>query len=244
MMWDSGRYDWTRLSACIRTNNITLDSSHFSMHRVDMTLEEKEYFLTEVHSRSTRELALWALDVTPQLLQTFFLPPAHLTSLELYWKPTTIMRSSVLAYSNLQELAHASRLVHQYLCGSDYLVHLTTLKTAIQHEDLDLFSRAAYVDLDKGFDNRTLQETTFQHLSSAPVLLPLLRRLLLLLWFGAAVASAPCTSRSYVPKSSYSDTRSKIELSTATSPECARFSRIWKSVSRRMIDPMRRDVWT
>ncbi|KAG9072921.1 hypothetical protein KI688_000702 [Linnemannia hyalina] len=138
------------------------------MHGVDMTLEEREHFLTEVHPRSTRELTLWALDVAPQLLQTFFLPPTHLTSLELYWKPTTIMRSSVLAYSNLQELAHASGLVHQYLCESDYLVHLTTLKTAIQHEDLDLFSRAAYVDLDKGFDNRTLQETTFQHLSSAP----------------------------------------------------------------------------
>lgn len=170
MMWvDYMKYDWTQLSACIRTNTITLDSIHFSMHGCDMTPEEKEHFLTEVYPRSTKELTLWALDVTPQLLQTLFIPPTHLTSLELYWKPRAV---TCLAYLDLQELARAPRLIHQYLCESDCLVHLTTLKTAIQHEDLDLFGRAVYVDLDRRLDNRTLQETTFLHVSSAPHTFP------------------------------------------------------------------------
>ncbi|OAQ36812.1 hypothetical protein K457DRAFT_131951 [Linnemannia elongata AG-77] len=170
MRWTAGgNYDWTQLSACLRTHNITLDSVHFSIHGANMTLEEKEHFLTEVHPQSTRELTLWALDVTPQFLQTLLLPPTNLTSLELYWKPTAV---TCFAYLDRQELDHAPRLIHQYLCESDCLLHLTTLKTAIQHKDLDLFGRAVYVDLDKGLDNRTLQETTFQHMSSATPTFP------------------------------------------------------------------------
>lgn len=34
-----------------------------------------------------------------------------------------------------------------FLCDSDLLVHLTTLKTAIRLEDLDLFFRGGYINL-------------------------------------------------------------------------------------------------
>lgn len=167
MCFCTGKYDWTRLASCLCINNIILDNAHFSMSGTEMTPEEIEHFLTEVHSQSTKELTLWARDVTPKLLQTLFLPPTTtiLTSLEVYWKRAATTFAYDPIYINQQELALAPDLIYRYLCESDHLIHLTTLKTAVHHEDLDLFGRAQYFGLDKELDNKALD--TFQDLLSA-----------------------------------------------------------------------------
>ncbi|KAG0315697.1 hypothetical protein BGZ97_007931 [Linnemannia gamsii] len=217
MMWfDSRRYDWTRLASCLHNNNIILNNAHFSMFRTETTPEETEYFMTEVHSQSTRDLTLWARDVTPQLLQTLFFPPttSTLTSLELYWKHAAHSFAFDSAYMNREELSLAPGLIYRYLCESDCFVHLTTLKTAVQHEDLDLYGRAEYIGLDKDLDDKAIL-SLFQDLpSSSP-------------------SSSTCSNMLL-----------KVGLYMATSPEFARFSRNCKFVSHKTTNPTRKVVWT
>ncbi|KAF9334935.1 hypothetical protein BGZ91_010671 [Linnemannia elongata] len=84
---DDKKYDWTRLFASLKANNITLDKAHFSTLGKRMSSEEIKLLWTDVCPRSSSERSLWALDVTPQLLQTVFLQQDILTTLEVFWMP-------------------------------------------------------------------------------------------------------------------------------------------------------------
>ena len=51
-----------------------------------------------------------------------------------------------------ESLGGAHALVHQYLCDSPYLAHLTTLKTVIRLKELDLFGRGGFINLGRAHD--------------------------------------------------------------------------------------------
>ncbi|KAF9919497.1 hypothetical protein FBU30_010958 [Linnemannia zychae] len=131
-------YNWSQLIACLRTNNITLDKAHFSMHRTETPSEILEELLVSICPHSTEQI-LWTLDVTPRFLQRLFLHQrSNLTSLELYWISTSTGPPQSVSDLGLRS---SPVLLHQCLCDTDHLIHLTTLKTAIRLEDLDLFER-------------------------------------------------------------------------------------------------------
>ncbi|KAF9138887.1 hypothetical protein BGX30_008620 [Mortierella sp. GBA39] len=149
-MWhDDKKYDWTRLFASLKVNNIALDKAHFSTLGNRMSAEEIKALWTDVCPRSSSERSLWALDVAPQLLQTVFLQQDILTTLEVFWMPDKYLPSR----TNCEEsLGGAHELIHQYLCDSPYLAHLTTLKTVIRLKELDLFGRGKYINLGRAHD--------------------------------------------------------------------------------------------
>lgn len=151
MLWHDGKpFDWTRLFIFLKANNITLDNAQFSTIGCTMSSQEMEQFLDDVYPQlSSSELSLWAMDVTPQLLQTVSCQPNTLTTLEIIWKSTRNFAPKSCCHISLSQ---APGLVHQYLCDSPYLAHLTTLKTVIRLEDLDLFGRSGYIHLDRGHD--------------------------------------------------------------------------------------------
>ncbi|OAQ36810.1 hypothetical protein K457DRAFT_1901602 [Linnemannia elongata AG-77] len=147
MIWSgSTGYNWTRPFQFLRTNNITLDSAHFSSHGIAMSTKETDLFFTNVFSSRSSERTLWALYVIPELLQRAFLQPATttLTTLELYW---SLASNHVSRACCAADLADAPGLLHQLLCDSDLLVYLTTLKTAVRREGRNLFSRGGYIDI-------------------------------------------------------------------------------------------------
>ncbi|KAF9136918.1 hypothetical protein BG015_002950, partial [Linnemannia schmuckeri] len=147
LFYNKMSFDWIRLFRSLTENNITLDKAHFSNFESRMSEEETELLLSNVYPKSSQERSFWAFDVTPQLLQTVFLQPDTLTTLEVLWKVASL--SPFTEERKRPALVAAARLVHQYLCVSPHLVHLTTLKTEIHLEDLDLFHRAGYTDLDR-----------------------------------------------------------------------------------------------
>jgi hypothetical protein len=141
---DDKKYNWTRLFAYLKENNITLDKAHFSMLGNKMSAEEIELLWNGVCPRSSSERSLWALDVTPQLLQKVFLQQDSLTTLEVLWKSDKQFPSRIDCYETLEK---AHRLIHKYLCDCPQLAHLTTLKTVIRLKELDLFGREGYINL-------------------------------------------------------------------------------------------------
>ncbi|KAF9282398.1 hypothetical protein BGZ88_011064 [Linnemannia elongata] len=143
---DNLRYSWIRLFGALKANNITLDQAHFSNLGHRMSVEESHMLLTDVYPLSVRGLSLWALDVTPRFLKTVFSQPESLTTLEIWWQPS--MNDQPMAHSD-PSLAVTHRLIHKYLCTCPQLARLTTLKTLIRLEELDLFVRQGYTDLDK-----------------------------------------------------------------------------------------------
>lgn len=143
---DTLRYSWIRLFGALKANNITLDQAHFSNLSHRMSAEESQMLLADVYPFSVRELSLWALDVTPRLFQSVFSQPETLTTLEIWWQPS--MNDHPMAHSD-PSLAATHRLIHEYLCTCPQLARLTTLKTLIRLEELDLFLRRGYTDLDK-----------------------------------------------------------------------------------------------
>jgi hypothetical protein len=151
MLWsdDFDKYDWPRLFRFLKARNITLDKSHFSMLGSRMSAEETEILLTDIHHRSSQKRSLWALDITPQLLQTVFSQPGTLTTLEILWKPASKEYPRTCCDRSLN---NTYALVHKQICESKYLVHLTTLKTIVRLQDIDLFHRAGYTDLDTRHD--------------------------------------------------------------------------------------------
>ncbi|KAK3845689.1 MAG: hypothetical protein J3R72DRAFT_520859 [Linnemannia gamsii] len=164
--WDyySQQFDWIGLFDALRTNNITLDNAHFSTHENRMTTEEADMFWRDVYPQmSTSELSLWTLDITPQLLQTLFSQSDTLTTLEIIWKSAWAFSPEGYCHPPLKEVY---RLVHQCLCDSPFLVHLKTLKTVVLLEDLDLFQRRGYIDLDTQQD--AIQHDIPQGSSSSP----------------------------------------------------------------------------
>ncbi|KAF9536383.1 hypothetical protein EC957_011159 [Mortierella hygrophila] len=140
------RYIWTQLFGVLKANNITLDQAHFSNLGHRMSVEESHMLLTEVYPFSVRELSLWALDVTPRLFRSVFSQPEALTTLEIWWQPS--MNDQPRAHSD-PSLAVTHRLIQKYLCTCPQLARLTTLKVLIRVEDLDLFQRRGYTNLDK-----------------------------------------------------------------------------------------------
>lgn len=151
MLWsdDLDKYDWTRLFRFLKARNITLDKSHFSMLGSRMVAEETEMLLTDVHTRSPQERFLWALDLTPPLLQTVSSQPGTLTTLEILWKPASTEYPRTCCD---RPLDNTYALIHKQLCESKYLIHLTSLKTIVRLQDIDLFHRAGYTDLDTRHD--------------------------------------------------------------------------------------------
>ncbi|KAK3806253.1 MAG: hypothetical protein JOS17DRAFT_767737, partial [Linnemannia elongata] len=150
MLWHEGKpYDWTRLFTFLKDNNITLDKAHFSSLGHKMSAMETEQLLADVYPHLSSERSLWALDVTSQLLQTIASQPNTLTTLEVMWKATTSFAPKTCCHISLSQ---APGLIHQYLCDSPYLAHLTTLKTILRMEDMDLFGRSGYIHLDRGHD--------------------------------------------------------------------------------------------
>ncbi|KAG0296549.1 hypothetical protein BGZ96_009128 [Linnemannia gamsii] len=109
----TGKYDWTRLASCLRTNSIILDNAHFSMSDTEMMPEEIEHFLTEVHSQSTRELTLWARDTSrslplPQISSTdtsvnlitlYILRPSRLRFIMRIW--IFLVEENILAWARI-----------------------------------------------------------------------------------------------------------------------------------------------
>ncbi|KAG0254492.1 hypothetical protein BGZ95_006000, partial [Linnemannia exigua] len=160
-------YNLRRLFRHLKANNITLDKAHFSGLGCKMAPKDMHRLLTEVCPGSA-EQTLWALDVTPDLLQSIFSPLGTatvptLTMLEIWWKPVSGYSPKACCY---RSLATAPKLIHQYLCDDDSpLRHLKTLKTIVQLEDLDIFGRAGYIDLDKQgkLDRNLQQEIWAQH---------------------------------------------------------------------------------
>ncbi|KAF9548657.1 hypothetical protein EC957_005896 [Mortierella hygrophila] len=126
MLWHEGnQYNWTLLFTYLMDNNITLDRAHFSTLDRKMSAKETEQLLADIYPHLSSERSLWALDVTPQLLQTITSQSNTLTTLEVIWKaPERFAPKSCC----LTSLAQAPGLIHQYLCESPYLAHLTTLK--------------------------------------------------------------------------------------------------------------------
>ncbi|KAK5829056.1 hypothetical protein F5H01DRAFT_329446 [Linnemannia elongata] len=156
MLWryDRDNYEWARLFQLLKKRNITLDKAHFSMAGRKMTAEETEMLMTGVLRPSSQERSLWALDLTPQLLQSVFSLADTLTTLEILWKPTSKEYPRTCCERSLDN-THA--LIHKQLCESPRLVHLTTLKTIVRLQDIDLFGRAGYTDLDSR-DEATVAE--------------------------------------------------------------------------------------
>ncbi|KAF9545689.1 hypothetical protein EC957_010552 [Mortierella hygrophila] len=147
LFYNKMSFDWTRLFGSLKANNITLDKAHFSTFGTRMSEVETELLLSDVYPKASLERSLWAIDVTPQLLQGVFLQPNTLTTLEVLWKAASL--SAFTEERIGPALVVANKLVHQYLCDSPHLVHLTTLKAEVQLEDLDLFHRAGYTGLDR-----------------------------------------------------------------------------------------------
>ncbi|KAK3819428.1 MAG: hypothetical protein JOS17DRAFT_756414 [Linnemannia elongata] len=167
MLWrnDLDKYDWAQLFRLLKRRSITLDKSHFSMAGSRMTVEETEMLFTGVHRPSSQERSLWALDLTSQLLQSVFTLADTLTTLEILWKPTSRDYPRSCCERSLDN-THA--LIHKQLCESPRLVHLTTLKTMVHLQDIDLFDRAGYTDLDTRHDTTIAENVQSSSSTSRP----------------------------------------------------------------------------
>ncbi|KAF9121599.1 hypothetical protein BGX30_002478 [Mortierella sp. GBA39] len=130
------KYDWTRLLEHIKALCITLEDVYFFEYGQQSHLDIMPR-LGEI-CPTIWDWTLWALDVTPSFLQELTLRTSFVTTLELFWKP---MDSDYAALCCSNELKHAPRLIHKYLCTSSQLVHLKSLKTVIRPEFMDLFNR-------------------------------------------------------------------------------------------------------
>ncbi|OAQ34414.1 hypothetical protein K457DRAFT_14252 [Linnemannia elongata AG-77] len=149
LRYEGEPYNWTWLFTFLKSINIILDKAHFSSLGLKMSAKETEKLLVDIYPYLSSERSLWTLDVTPQLLQTITSQPNTLTTLEVMWKATTNFAPKTCCYVSL---AQAPELIHQYLCHSPYFAHLTTLKTTLRMEDMDLFGRSGYIHLDRGHD--------------------------------------------------------------------------------------------
>lgn len=139
------RYSWIQLFEALKANNITLDQAHFSNLGHRMSAEESHMLLEDVYPLSVRDLSLWALDVTPRFFQSVLSQPEFLTTLEIWWQPS--MNDRPKSHSD-PSIAATHRLIQKYLCTCPQLARLTTLKTLIRLEELDVFVRRGYTDLD------------------------------------------------------------------------------------------------
>ncbi|KAK3819401.1 MAG: hypothetical protein JOS17DRAFT_756352 [Linnemannia elongata] len=170
MLWQQSRpYDWARLFGSLKANNITLDKAHFSTQGARMSDADTEVLMADVYSPSSSEVSLWMLDLTPQLLQTVFLQQETVTTLEICWKRASLSPDSEFGVVNYavadrrdkEFINGAYDLVQRFLCDSPYAAHLTTLKAIVRLEDMDLFDRGGYINLDQQLEDEELQ-TKFQ----------------------------------------------------------------------------------
>ncbi|KAF9545705.1 hypothetical protein EC957_010568 [Mortierella hygrophila] len=130
------KYDWMRLLEHIKALRITLEDVYFFEYGQQSHLDIMPR-LGEI-CPTIGDWTLWAPDVTPSLLQELTLRTSFVTTLELFWEP---MDYDYAALCCSDELKHAPRLIHEYLCTSSQIVHLKSLKTVIRPEFMDLFNR-------------------------------------------------------------------------------------------------------
>ncbi|KAH7059869.1 hypothetical protein BKA57DRAFT_445887 [Linnemannia elongata] len=130
------KYNWTRLLEHIKALHITLEDVYFFEYGQESHLDIMPR-LGEI-CPTIWDWTLWAPEVTPSFLQELTLRTSFVTTLELFWKPRD---SDYAALCCSDELEHAPRLIHNYLCTSSQLVHLKSLKTVIRPEFMDLFNR-------------------------------------------------------------------------------------------------------
>ncbi|KAK3845626.1 MAG: hypothetical protein J3R72DRAFT_435297, partial [Linnemannia gamsii] len=150
MLWhDSKSYDWVRLFLFLKANGVALDKAHFSTMGIGMSVKQSEQLLEDVYPQLTTERSIWARDMTPQFFLSVISQPNILTALEICWMPTASFSPRGCCYA---ALASVPGIIHQHLCDSPHLVHLTALKTMIRMQDLDLFQRAGYLHLNRGHD--------------------------------------------------------------------------------------------
>ncbi|KAF9122817.1 hypothetical protein BGW39_009479 [Mortierella sp. 14UC] len=139
------RYNWARLFAALKEHNIILNKALFSNCVTGMSAEETELLMTDVYPQSSTELSIWAMDITPRLFQTVLLRSDTLTTLEIWWKPSALSHNRFAEASD-QSLTEAYALIHHYLCETLYFAHLTSLKTVLRIQDMDLFDRGQYIN--------------------------------------------------------------------------------------------------
>lgn len=130
------KYDWVRILEHIKALRITLEDVYFFEHG-QQSHRDIMPRLGEI-CPTIWDWTLWAPDVTPSFLQELTLRTSFVTTLELFWIPRD---SDYAALCCSDELEHAPRLIHIYLCTSSQLVHLKSLKTVIRPEFTDLFNR-------------------------------------------------------------------------------------------------------
>lgn len=131
-------YHWAGLFAHLRLLPIALDTVFCS---------SRDQFSPPLFHRQLLEICpvvsewnLWALDVSPLLLQELEAHTNNLTSLVLYSKPHRTGGTCCLS-----ELKHAPTTLHRFLSTPDTLVHLRTLKTVALLVNFDIHGRGGYV---------------------------------------------------------------------------------------------------
>ncbi|KAG0376245.1 hypothetical protein BGX24_008040 [Mortierella sp. AD032] len=216
------QYNWTQLFATLKARNIRLKRVHFSTLGHRMSAEQTEELVTDIYPYLSSERSLWAPDVTPQLLQSVFFQSATLTTLEVLWKRNLISYSY---FTCSQALGNAHQFVHQYLCQSPYLIHLTTLKTVIRLDELDELDSFSDEDTPTSINDRI--QPHWRHLMTLGHF-PFTRHR----QYGAAMVFKHFTLSSTIQAYTHSKTRSTLESCLGTSRVSAPPLKISRSVLR------------
>lgn len=149
------QYDWNSLFEHLKSLPITLRAFQFSVHsqihpaRIEV-MEEYEVRQKTINvCPKATEWSLLPTEVTPGLIKEMVLLPNIITTLEIVTEGAWCQGFSSKGAESSKTGLH---LIHQYLCESPHLVHLKIIRAAILFEDLDLYNRARYDDLDLGGD--------------------------------------------------------------------------------------------
>ncbi|KAF9929598.1 hypothetical protein FBU30_001439 [Linnemannia zychae] len=149
------RYDWSHLFQHLKSLPITLRSFQFSVLSQAHPTRIETIDQHQVHQKTidicphASEWSLLPTEVTPGLLQELVQLPNIITTLEIVTKSAWCQSINA---KDSQSSRVGINLIHQYLCESPHLVRLKIIRAAILFEDLDLYNRARYEDLDLGGD--------------------------------------------------------------------------------------------
>ncbi|KAF9134666.1 hypothetical protein BGW39_006255 [Mortierella sp. 14UC] len=133
-------YDWSGARAVLRSRPNTLKAFHISTWEKGMCPEVRQHLLEFCLPLSGWYLR--PLDVSMALLKELEVYTDRLTILEFYARPLEPNRPRCD-----HELKDAPTVLHQFLCTSDKLVHLKTLKTVVYMHDLDIHHRGLDKDM-------------------------------------------------------------------------------------------------
>ncbi|OAQ34609.1 hypothetical protein K457DRAFT_901203 [Linnemannia elongata AG-77] len=149
------QYDWNHLFEHIKSLPITLHAFQFSVHSQAQSARIEAMEEHQVRQKAidvcpkASEWSLLPAEVTPGLIQELVLLPNIITTLEIV---TEVAWCQSLNRKDAQSSKTGLHLIHQYLCESPHLVHLKIIRAVILFEDLDLYNRARYEDLNLGGD--------------------------------------------------------------------------------------------